>query len=64
MPMFKKNIFTKGAAEGIHATIAVLAAIEFIVTIIHSAYCCRGTCCASNTRVKEYCSIGIELYFA
>ena len=34
---------------GIHATLAVIAFLQLVLAIIHSAYCCAASCCASHS---------------
>jgi len=46
------NIFRhdfQNVLTGIHATLAVIAFIQLVLAIIHSAYCCAASCCVSHS---------------
>jgi len=46
------NIFrhdSQNVLTGIHATLAVIAFLQLVLAIIHSAYCCAESCCVSHS---------------
>uniref|UniRef100_H2Y406 Uncharacterized protein n=1 Tax=Ciona savignyi TaxID=51511 RepID=H2Y406_CIOSA len=43
----EKDLVTKELA--IHAVLAFLAGAQFIITIVHSGYCCAVNCCANKS---------------